>query len=178
MGIEYGAIGQSFARLMVVGDQHLKAEFVLRILDLVDRGDAAVHADQKMRVALVRNLFERGFGDAVAVLAAVGNEKFDVRASRLEIEQKYGRGANAVAIVVAEDDDSLPLCDCALQPVGDFINAVISIERRKRVRRRVQKRARGRLVAYPSLDEKPGDERMYIQLSCERSCVHKSKRAA
>ena len=173
MWVEDGAIGQFSARLMVVCDQHLEAEFVLRIIDLVDRRYAAVNADQDVRVALLGDLVERGIGDAVAVLAAVGDEVGDVRAARFEIEQEYGRSANAVAVIVSEDDDALSVRDRALQPVGDLGKPVVCAERRERVERRVQKCARRRLVVNAACDQQLCDERVYAEFLGERLDVHK-----
>jgi hypothetical protein len=97
------AVRQRLARAVVVGDDDLYAERA-RVRDLLDRGDAAVDRDEQLgpRRRLALDARDR---QAVAVLEAAGQLAHRGRAEALERPCQDRRGADAVNVVVAVDDD-------------------------------------------------------------------------
>lgn len=172
MGIEYRTVGQFVGGLMMIGYQHLEPEFVLRVFDFGDRSDAAIHAYYYACVGIFRDLLERADRYPVAVGVSVRNKIRNSRAPRPQIQIQYRRRADSVTIVIPVDDYPFVVRDRRLQSVRYLGKSVISVRRRQRVERRVQKRARGGLVVKASFAKQLRNERIYIQFIRQLPCVH------
>ena len=101
-------VWQYRARQMVVGDQHVDAEFG-RTRDAIDAGDAVVDRDQQVRLAL-RGEFDDLRRQPVAVLEAVGHQiiDFGLCAPRQHAQsaQTDRGGSGAIAVIVGDDQQS------------------------------------------------------------------------
>ena len=114
---------QGGAGQVVVGDEHLQAG-VQRGLHAFDAGDAVVHGEQQVGVALGHALCDGG-GEAVAVGDAVGHEVVQVLcAQHAQPAQGGGAGGGAVAVVVGNDADALLALDGVGQQAGGFGGAL------------------------------------------------------
>jgi hypothetical protein len=112
---------QFIAGQVVVGDQHLEARR-LRRRHTLDTGDAVVHGNQQVRLAL------QGHGDdfrgqAVAVFEAVGHQVIHMgRPEQAQAEGAHGAGGGAIGVEVADDQDALALLQGRHQQIHGSLN--------------------------------------------------------
>jgi hypothetical protein len=114
-GVHDQAVGQTFARRVVVADDDLDTGRLQR-LDLGQVADAAVDGEQQ--VGPGRVLGHAVGMDAVAVAEAVRDERRDLRAQRAEAQGEHGRPGDPVGVVVAVDADAPAALDGVDQAVG------------------------------------------------------------
>ena len=88
---------------MVIRDDDLHSS-CLKLGNGVDIRDAAVDRDKKVRI-LLQYVLDDVLGKAVAVLLTVRNDIGHVAAVASEIPYKYRSRGNAVAVVIAVDED-------------------------------------------------------------------------
>ena len=94
---------------MVVCDDEVDAEAGRKCGFLYGR-DAVVHRDDEA-AALIINRLDRVLREAVAVALPAGQHTLDGGAHPFQVLIEQGRGGHTVHVVVAEDDDRLPLVD-------------------------------------------------------------------
>ena len=137
-GVGNDAIGQLFLRLVVVGDDKV---YPLRaqIFRLFDCGDAAVHGDDEVGTTVRNDAFECPDVHSVSVRQTVGDEIVRVRTFGAQREHKYGYGADAVAVVVAENEYLFSVLDGTPHSFGGFAHPEDVVRRRKRGKRGLQK---------------------------------------
>ena len=100
---------------MVIGHQHIEPGLFRRGNPL-DAGNAVVHGDQQLRLALQghRDDFR---GQAVAVLEAVGHQIINMGGAEHAQPQHTDRtGGGAIGIEVADDEDALALVEISDDP--------------------------------------------------------------
>ena len=154
LGVHDDAVRQLSLRLMVIGDDEVDAPFFQK-LRLFHRRDAAVHRDDEVGTAVRYDALESGDVHAVAVRLTVGDEVVRVRPAP-EGEHEDGDRRDAVAVVVAEDEDLLSLLYGAAHPCRRLAHAVDLEGRREGVKggRKERGDVRVREPAVPQQREK------------------------
>ena len=95
---------------VVVGDQHLQAQFA-RGGDALEAGNAVVHGDQHVSAAVFHPLRDGG-GQAVAIHHPVRHDVVHVLgAEQAQAAHAHGAGGGAVAVVVRHDAELLVGCN-------------------------------------------------------------------
>ena len=128
---------------VVVDDDDVDAA-AARVLEARVVARAAVARDEERRAG-GEDALERGRGEAVAPLEAIGEERDDAAAERAEhVGHERGAG-DAVGVVVAEDGDRLAGADGAGEARGG-LGAVLHQRGRREVRERGLEEAGGALL--------------------------------
>ena len=113
-------LGQGVVGQMVVCDDEVDAEAGRKCGFLYGR-DAVVHRDDEA-AALIINRLDRVLREAVAVALPAGQHTLDGGAHPFQVLIEQGRGGHTVHVVVAEDDDRLPLVDGPQDALTGFIH--------------------------------------------------------
>src|SRR5450830_526801 len=114
---------QFIPRQVVVGHQHFEPRR-LRCRHAFDAGDAVIHGDQQLRLAL------QGHGDdfrrqAVAEFKAVGHQVIDMgRTEQAQAQGAHRTGGGAIGVEVADDKDALALLQGRHQQVYRRVDAL------------------------------------------------------
>ena len=109
--IDDGTVRQLGTGQVMVGHDDGNAAF-LQFGDLLDSVDAVVDGHHEADVGLFgKEPGERRPAHPVSLGQALGQERHDGRLQRLKCPDENGGGADAVAVVVAEDDDLAPDAD-------------------------------------------------------------------
>ncbi len=121
LGIQDGdRVGELAQGLVVIGHDDLDP-MPRRELHLVGRGDPAIRGDHELGAALPGDLHPP-LGEAVPISDPIGNEIGDLGAEGGKGRGEEGRGGDPVDVVVAKDEDLLPLVDCLPDPGGGQIH--------------------------------------------------------
>ncbi|MNF82912.1 hypothetical protein D3C84_652230 [compost metagenome] len=110
-------------RQVVIGDQHHQPRRLGR-RHALDAGDAVVHGDQQLRLALQRH---RDYfrGQAVAILETVRHQVVDMgRAEHAQTEHANRAGGGAIGIEVADDQHALALLQGPYQQLDRRLDAL------------------------------------------------------
>ncbi|MNH98267.1 hypothetical protein D3C73_509860 [compost metagenome] len=132
---------QFVAGQVVIGNQHLEPG-LFRCSHAFDAGDAVIHGNQQMRLALQRDCDDLR-GQAVAVVETVRHQIIDMRRpQQTQTQRAHGAGRCAVGIEVTDDQNALALFERRHQQVHGGINALELLERNQPRQTLVQFRLR------------------------------------
>ena len=139
---------------MVIGDQRGDAKRA-RARHAFDAGDAVVHGDQQVGLALSSELDQLG-RQAITELEAIGHQIVDAGAEEAQRAHADGAGGGAVGVIVGDDQQPL----AGLDRVGEQCRRLgHALEQRRRQEARGVVRQFGSRADAPRRID-PGEQRM------------------